>query len=295
MSVYRRYLMRGLKPHINCNVGDIIVYNNGAIMSIPMDRLTEPIGQPIGVCTIPTSHNVYGNGKAGIMSLVNMSCSNPFNGTVETEYMMWGQYNNETLIPNLNQLTEITTSGTLGANSYGYQPKEDTGAYASKPYSPSPFNSDGSRNPDYYNTEVAPRNAYADFDGKGNTQILVELHTADDLNTTNVVTNGSTSAHSPAAATCSLFHTVGTQKGDWYFPTCGEFCYTYPKMITLNNSLSMINEIYGDGTAALLQADAYWVNCEWSNLQSRAFLLMHGGVASGAKTTPAIVRAYTML
>ena len=70
--------------------GDLLCYYNGSLLIYPQ---TQYGGTPIGVVVIPTSHNLYGNGSCGVMSLVQMNCGTPDTGTIENWVEMpWGGY-----------------------------------------------------------------------------------------------------------------------------------------------------------------------------------------------------------
>lgn len=69
--------------------GDLLCYNNDKLYIYPSSKFE---GTPIGVVVIPTSHDVYGNGSCGVLSLVNMSCQTPDTGTTANETITYGGY-----------------------------------------------------------------------------------------------------------------------------------------------------------------------------------------------------------
>ena len=51
------------------NVGDVCYWNGKRLAYTPYTSWTNSLGTALAVCVIPTSHNVYGNGKAGFISM----------------------------------------------------------------------------------------------------------------------------------------------------------------------------------------------------------------------------------
>ena len=203
------------------------------------DSATYPSSRyvPIGVVVVPGSHNVYGDGSCGVMSLKEMNYNSPDSGSTSYQSIYGGGRENDISLPNLNQVPTGNTSNGIptGSNSYGYLPSDkfsniqcahDTDAYYD--YSsciPSPYLTDGSRNPGYYQTSPpsSSNNALADFDGIGNSQVLWGLATSQSSwKTASFIINNSGSGYYPAACCCWRYHTEGTSQGDLsyrgYFP-----------------------------------------------------------------------------
>lgn len=69
------------------DVGDICVYDSNLkdyyyVSLEDFDSYHNNFnGHVVGVCVIPTSHDVYGNGSSAIMSLLGMDCTNPKRGS----------------------------------------------------------------------------------------------------------------------------------------------------------------------------------------------------------------------
>ena len=154
------------------------------IESYPADKYT-----PIGVVVVPGIHNVYGDGSCGVMSLKAMTCDTPSTGGTSEQPMYWGEYGDVISLPNLNKVPNGNTSNGIptGQTSSAYLPSDkfsgtqcahDTDAYyngSSYAPIPSPYLTDGSRNPGYYQTTSpsSSSNALADFDGIGNTEKII--------------------------------------------------------------------------------------------------------------------------
>lgn len=168
--------------------GDYAFYNREKVCIIPNDTDLTTLPEnyiPIGVVVVPGTHNVYGDGSCGVMSLKPMSCDAPSTGGTSEQNMSWGVYGtNISVLPNLDQVPTGNTSNGIptGQTHYAYLPSDrisdtqcahDTDAYYYfSPYIPSPYLTDGSRNPGYYQTSSpsSAANALADFDGIGNTE-----------------------------------------------------------------------------------------------------------------------------
>ena len=179
--------------HSEAVAGDILAFDG------VKKRLFRVIGEgatdlpkgciPIGVVVIPTSHDVYGDGSCGVMSLKPMNCNTPSIGGTSEQYMYWGRYS--TNISGLRDLDKVPAGNTsngipTGSTSSGYLPSDkfsgtqcahDTDTYYdSSSRIPSPYLTDGSRNPGYYQTSSpsSSSNALADFDGIGNTIKIIK-------------------------------------------------------------------------------------------------------------------------
>ena len=214
---------------------------------------------PIGVVVIPASHNVHGDGIPTMMSLVNMNCNTPESGATSNTDMYWGVNGTDiSSLPNLSQVPYVGSNGSVGDSILGtsgntYLPSdtfdtvsnpydEGTGYYYndSDKYAPSPYVTGGGRNPLYYQTTSpsSTANCLADFDGRGNTdKILVQRGNKD---YSSWKPGASTQADYPAASCCDMFHTVGTNQGDWYLPSMGELGYVMARFNAINNSINKL-------------------------------------------------------
>ena len=251
------------KPLAEAVAGDLLCYNNDKLYIYPSNKFE---GTPIGVVVIPTSHNVYGNGSCGVMSLVNMSCQTPDTGTIENPYIKWGgeKTGDITTLPNYDSFVHLGNSATIsetielqpiGFSYKSYLPSDrfttlqnpyDTDTYYNvedKYHMPSPYMEDDSRNPQYSQTSApsTSANALSDFNGKGNTEILTNLVTLQpDWKTASTIKqefNDGVSGYFPAACCCWRFHTLGTKQGEWYLPAIGELGYIIPKFTKIDSSI----------------------------------------------------------
>ena len=232
--------------------GDICLYNKKTQKLIIVkqemcDLKTYPsdLYKPIGVVFIPGSHNVYGDGSCGVMSLKYTNV-----------LACWGMVGRNTNLPDFDEIATIyrydtvqcSQSGNHGGDLpsdslYKYNNPFDTDTFYNYDnedtyHSPSPYNNDDTRNPEYYKTS-SPSSIYnclSDFDGRGNTDIILALRGEKDYNSWEPeYTNDY-----PAFSYCDMYKTSGTKQGDWYLPAMGELGYMFVKLKTLNNVLTNI-------------------------------------------------------
>ena len=264
---------------------------------------------PIGVVVVPGSHNVYGDGSCGVMSLKEMNYNSPDSGSTSYQYMYWGGRNDISL-PNLNQVPTGNTSNGIptGQTYYAYLPSDkfsgtqcahDTDvSYYNTSYTPipSPYLTDGSRNPGYYQTTSpsSSNNALADFDGIGNSQVLWGLATSQSSwKTASSITNNSGSGYYPAACCCWRYHTEGTSQGDWYLPACGELGYIMPSFNKINDAIDKMRTAYGSSVGVELHTGySYWSSTEHSSITARHVYTSNGYVCDGNKFYYVYVRAW---
>lgn len=267
----------------------------------PADRYV-----PIGVVVVPGTHNVYGDGSCGVMSLKPMNCSTPSTGGTSEQSMHWGEYDTDiSALSNLNQVPTGNTSNGIptGQTSYAHLPNDkssgtqcahDTDAfYDSSPYIPSPYLTDGSRNPGYYQTSLpsSSSNALADFDGIGNTEKIITQRGAKDYNSW--TPGRTTEADYPAASCCDMFHTEGTSQGDWYLPACGELGYIIPPFNKINDAIGKMRTAYGSSVGVeLVTGLYYWSSTEYNSNSARRVYTYSGNVGNGNKNYYYYVRAW---
>ena len=76
----------------DCKATDILcALDDGSYIMIESGATIQ--GTPIGVCIIPTSHDVYGDGTCAVMSIKPMNYNTPtVGGSSENQSMRWGGY-----------------------------------------------------------------------------------------------------------------------------------------------------------------------------------------------------------
>lgn len=296
--------------------GDIVVAHNKTgikrIISQNEDlNLYKDDYTPIGIVVVPGSHDVYGDYSCGVISLKEMSCDTPSTGDTSEQPMHWGEY--DINISTLHNLNQVPTGNTIdgiptGQTSYAYLPSDkfsstqcahDTDVYyydSSLEPIPSPYLTDGSRNPGYYQTSSpsSSSNALADFDGAGNTEkIIAERGTKDYSSWT--PTNDSESDY-PAASCCDMFYTEGTSQGNWYLPACGELGYIMPSFNKINDVIGKIRTAYGSSVGVELDTNqSYWASTECSSKYTRGVYIFNGYISEYGKNGNCYTRAFLRL
>ena len=165
--------------------------------------------------------------------------------------MKWGVRGTDTSLTNYNRvpLTDNAGSTTTDSYNYGYLPSDKfsfatsyvdpTAKYYDLPYIPSPYLGD-KPNPAYYAAISGYNNALADFDGKGNTDVLVSL--GSDYIAANAARN---------------YKAVGAEEIEWYLPAAGELGYMLPRFNKIQAALTKVN-------APQLVDTNYWSSSEYS-------------------------------
>lgn len=293
--------------------GDFLVYDKflDKKFIVSQDSFDESVLYPrryttVGIVVIPGSHNVYGGNKAGIMSLVPMSCDTPTVGGSEYVKMSWGVYEAEVSGLSLYNHIVLCNNGTSaqsaasGYYTYSNVPSDlstfvgDTCPTDSKTkyrsasdstVSPSPYIESGGRNPVYYQTSSpsVSTNCLSDFDGRGNTGKILAQRGSKDYSSW----KPTAAADFPAASCCDMFSPEGTSQGDWYLPSAAEAGYIVVRQNLLNTCLAKIT-----GAVALSTSSYHWTSTGYDTLFSRLFLLSNGSITYGNKDTGYYVRAF---
>ena len=300
--------------------GDAVLYDQTNDHLVIVDSADlEPYKEgysPIGVVVVPGNHDVYGDGSCGVMSLKPMNCSTPSTGGTSEQRMYWGKSGtNISALPNLDKVPIVgsgsnignASSTVTGEESYAYLPSDkfsavqcphDTDAYyynSSTYYQiPSPYLTDGSRNPAYYQTTSpsSSSNALADFDGVENTEKITTQRGTKDYNSWKPTYNSQTDY--PAASCCDMFYTEGTSQGDWYLPACGELGYITPPFNKINDAIDKMRTAYGSSVGVELNTNyCYWSSTEYNSNGARIMDMNRGQVGSSYKNYVYYVRAFT--
>lgn len=289
----------------------LIIVSEWSAETHPASRYT-----PIGVVVIPSSHDVYGDGSCGVISLKPMNCSTPATGGTSEQGMYWGVYGtNISSLPDLNQAPIVgsgsnvgnASSTVTGQDSRPYLPSDefsavrcphDTDAYyynssSSYDQAPSPYLTDGSRNPAYYQTTSpsSNNNCLADFDGRGNTNKIIIQRGSKDYSSW-IPTYNNESDY-PAASCCDMFYTEGTQQGDWYLPACGELGYIMPPFNKINEAITKMRNAYGSSVGVELGTNDWrWSSSEYDSDYARLLITRYGTVNYLNKNYGNFVRAF---
>lgn len=282
--------------------GDILCANSdGSKMVVPAsDYASIPSGyEAIGIVVIPPSHDVYGTGEGAAMSLKYTETLAPDEGSMYETEVYWGQSAQDISITNFSGVNIYGTDGSIiGYDGRSHLPSDYfTGTQcATDPVasyvitgtqSPSPYLPNGSRNEEYFTTKSTEHNALSDFDGKGNTNVLCSLATAQsDWRTASKITNTFGRGYSPAACCCWRYHTTGTNQGDWYLPACGELGYLIVRLKAIKTSADNVG-FYMDGESSI-----FWTSSEYSSSFARSISTINGLVSYETKNTAIGARCF---
>lgn len=299
--------------------GDAVLYDetNDKLVVVDNTKLQDYTEgyTPIGVVVVPGNHDVYGDGSCGVISLKEMNCDTPSTGGISEDYIMYWGINGTDIsgLPNLDQVpTGNTDDGiptgshsrfaSLPSDGFSSTPcAHDTDAYyyydSSFPYlypAPSPYLTDGSRNPGYYQTTSPSSefNCLADFDGIGNTEKIITQRGIKDYSSWKP--DRETPEDYPAASCCDMFYTEGTQQGDWYLPAMGELGYTMPPFNKINEAINKIRTTYGSSIGVELTNILYYWSSTESGNNSVCYIEMRVGdiVTDYFKDNSSNVRAF---
>jgi hypothetical protein len=153
-------------------------------------------------------------------------------------------------------------------------------------HGPSPYLSDGSRSKVYLKEE---NNCLWDFDGKGNTDVIMAAQTVDWSGT---ITNDYSAGNYPPACCCRRFSTAGTNPGDWYLPAVGELAYLPVRLKEINLTLialeKYVSAIRVGGVNSQWPPVIYghwcWSSSEYGSTTARTVYTFNGFVYNGAKS-----------
>ena len=230
-----------------------VVVDDYNTSNYPTSRYT-----PIGVVVVPSSH--MDDGRARMMALRWMSCDDPENGSLTYQEMLWGTATDLTGLTNFTQvpilssatnqvISKVNTGGYLSSDYSGYtgtSNPQDPGTkwyYNNNDrYIASPYAADGTPNPLYRATSYSGgsiSNALSYFDGRHQTDVILEARGEKDYDSWKPTTN--VPEDFPAVSVCDMYHTVGTNQGDWYLPSQAELGYIVARLNDINNAMTKVN------------------------------------------------------
>lgn len=266
--------------------GSVVVVNNSTLkMKVVavenLESYPKESWTPIGIVVIPASHDVYGNGCCGVMSLVSMSCNTPATGEATEQKMSWGKFGTNLSIPNLDlmpicgsterqviNVSEWDERGYMASDSFeGPQCVLDANSFfinSSSSYKAvmTPYLTNGEKNPIYCRAwdSSSVRNCFSDFDGTGNTAVIMAARGVKDYSSWKPTYNDAYNSYA-AASCCDMFYTIGTEQGDWYLPAMGELGYLCARLKAVNTAISAVKLKYNIGTK--ISANDYWSSSEY--------------------------------
>lgn len=331
MSNFRRRLMmaQGLGgssvPGVKeSEAGDICVYdvNKGTLAIIKAaewSASTYPIDTyaPVGIVVVPASHEHYEDGKCAVMSLNHMNPNTPTTGGNYFS-MYWG--NKSVNISSLPQLDKMLYVGyydsigntVLGMDDGSYLPSDSfiglnnpydnktkysvKGGNTTYYFGPSPYQNDETFNPNYsmIDSPSSTDNSLADFDGKGNTQKIIEVRGSKDYSSWKPTYNNQNDY--PAASCCDMYFTQGTNQGDWYLPAVGELGYVIARKKAIENSIKKLIEGGVSSAQYFDTQEFYWSSSQASTTYAWQ-LIVNAGLFSYyySKSNFYMVRAFTLV
>lgn len=214
----------------------------------------------VGVVIVPSSHDVYGTGEAGVCyKAIHLDSTG-----LEYKLFKNKQYHDSILghIPLLevNSNGEISSTVVRGHMNQAYLPSQrETGIPSNDlitkypEYStylriaPSPYNPDGSRNPQYYQrTDICNDNCLSDFNGRQNTlDILKEIEETvpnwKSLSKEEIVDK----IENPMACLLYKYTDDIVKEGDLYVPAIGELGYAPLRNKDLSLAYSAVYKKFG--------------------------------------------------
>lgn len=286
--------------------GKLIIVNDWSVSKYSLSRYT-----PVGVVVVPGSHGHYEDGKCAIMSLNYMDAGTPTTGGNGSYNMMWGIPVSINGLPYLDVVPYIGGVGVvgdtvLGTSTYGTYPSDkDTFTEVDNPYDiktkyysssnkyyiPSPYNNDGTFNPNYslIDSPSSAANALADFDGYNNTKKILATRGERDYSSWTPTMLGDF----PAVSCCDMYSTPGIPQGSWYMPSAGEIGYVCARAQMIDDSLNRL--IQGGVDMAVV----LYLNLCSSTIIDDTFAWMSvstGVIQGNMKTNPSgIVRAFAIV
>ena len=147
---------------------------------------------------------------------------------------------------------------------------------------PSPYTSDGGKNPDYFQVPGdGGNNILADFDGSViNKKYLEQIEGGEEWKTSPTINNASGVQDFPYIQCCWRYHTDGTKQGDWYVPSAGEVGYVCAKFAEIQAGyakMKELNKTFIDLTDMETAPITHWV----SNYNSDTYGFHFGPSMSG--------------
>lgn len=228
--------------------GDIAYWDGSKIKTVSQENWDSSLGTAVGVVVVPAGFAP--DGKARMLSL-NWASSSSTSATSASE-MQWGDHSTDTSLTNYTHVptTDNAGSTTTGASLAGYLPSDKfTGTVSyvdpltrysgtSRTMIPSPYLGD-EPNPAYYAEISGYNNALSDFDGKGNTDVLVAL-----------------GADYVAANAARNYKAAGAEEIEWYLPAEGELGYMMVRFNKIQDALTKVSAPQLDGSKT------YWSSSE---------------------------------
>jgi hypothetical protein len=191
------------------------------------------------------------------------------NGAIDSSTMYWGPTSD---VPSLTNYTYIDEK-----NYNGYVHLQTNSESTSCSF----YRSNDASNVQYPYTslngtekQIYSTGSLSDYDGIGNTNEL------------------NSSAYTAAYA-CKQVSTLGTSKGDWYLPSCGELAYLPSIRFEVNKTITSLLSDYGNvGSLLITTSSYYWTSNEFNSNAVFGVAMSNGSVGNTRKNTNHRVRAF---
>lgn len=266
-----------LEPEV---AGDIAYWDGSKVKTISQEKWDASLGTAVGVVVIP--EGFAPDGKARMLSL-NWASSSSTSSTSASN-MKWAIQSRDISLTNHNRVptTDNAGSTTTGSNDDGYLPSDkfngvtsyvDSTAkyYRTSNMIPSPYLGD-KPNPAYYAEISGYNNKFADFDGKGNTDVLVGL-----------------GADYEAANAARNYKAAGAEEIEWYLPSMGELGYMMVRFNKIQAALTKVN-------SPQLADYFYWSSSEIDTSFACCITTVNGYILKNSyKTSFAYVRPFAII
>lgn len=259
--------------------GDIAYWDGSKVKTVSQENWDASLGTPVGVVVVPTGFAP--DGKARMLSLQWASSSST--SSTSASYMVWSNVKVDTTLTNHTMVptTDNAGSTTTGSNGNGYLPSDkftgatsyvDTTAKYDRTSNmiPSPYLGD-KPNPAYYAAISGYNNALADFDGKGNTDVLVGL-----------------GADYVAANAARNYKAAGAEEIEWYLPAAGELGFMLPRFNKIQAALAKVS-------SPQLDRSYSWSSSEYSSNNAYGVNTRNGIVGNLSKGYDSYVRPFAII
>lgn len=257
-------------PEEYYNFCDILYSDSNGNLSVSSEVLPVSEGRiPIALCIVPT----YAFGlleKARWISLKYMSLDTPNTGTVEVQGFkeeFSSIYRSNYKIAENFKLTK-DTSGNNGKTI------NDT-SNTNYPVIPTFFNELNRWN----KALIGEGYLLSNIIGYENTQIVKDNMITNNISYLTDDLRNSEDQYALGFKTCLRYNTLGTNQGDWYFGSIGEFLYLIENYTVVNEKIQQINALYPTYcmSSIIVQGSGYAANNIKDQTTSMCFLLGNGG------------------
>lgn len=270
-------------PPAPISLCDIAYWDGSAVRTVSQSEWNSSLGTPVGVVVIPSG--MLPDGKARMVGLkYATSDGTSSDSPVDLRWTDDGYYTADTSLTNYFRVptTDNAGSTSTGSDQGGYFPSDNrtgTQSYVDPlanyrgwtPWVPSPYLGDNRTfNPEYSNS------ALSDFDGLGNTQILVGL--------TGII------KYMAPNACWNYDGGVSDTNIQWYLPAAGELGFLVCRLKAINEAITTVG-----GVAVPVVNDIFWSSTEYSGDDAYGVRAYSGVVSNFTKGSPGYARPFAII